>query len=262
MSSPAEIANMICSGSMAGVGSSINLINAYSFTNLKNSKEYQHALLRNCTNYVDGKPLSLYLGLRDGRSRINSRGMEIFAETLTKQRGKNIRNFFVYFERSDANLLLEFVQDGISAKNAVLIPVSDSLDLVAISRHVRKVVQTSQPHIVWIMLGSPKQEIVSSLISNSLMCPVVGLGGVIDFVTGKVPEAPKIMQLIYLEWLFRFAREPFRLLKRYTIGNLVFLLALKSDFFFTVRSKQKRVLTRDSEVINFYLSKLKLDSKQ
>jgi N-acetylglucosaminyldiphosphoundecaprenol N-acetyl-beta-D-mannosaminyltransferase len=104
------------------------------------------------------------------------------------------------------------------------------------------------------MLGSPKQEIVSSLISNSLACPVIGLGGVIDFVTGKVPEAPKILQLVYMEWLFRFVREPIRLLKRYTTGNLVFLLAVKADFFFTVRSKHNQNQTREDDVIKFHLS--------
>lgn len=254
MSSPAEIAKIICKSSMAGVGSSFNLINAYSFTNLRNNKKYRQALLRNSTNYVDGKPLSLYLGLRDGRSRINSRGMEIFNETLTEQAGMGVKNFFVYFERSDANLLLEYVQGYISAENAFLIPVSDSLDLVTISRHVRQNVQTTQPHIVWLMLGSPKQEIVSSLISNTLACPVIGLGGVIDFVTGKVPEAPKILQLFYLEWLFRFVREPVRLLKRYTTGNLVFLLAVNTDFFFTVSSKHKQNQTQEVDVIKFHLS--------
>jgi N-acetylglucosaminyldiphosphoundecaprenol N-acetyl-beta-D-mannosaminyltransferase len=255
MSTPAEIARLICKSSLAGEGLSINLINSYSFTNIRKNKNYRNALFGNCANYVDGKPLSLYLALRHRQIRINSRGMEILTESLTAQEGLNIENFFVYFERSDANRLMEYAQQFIPAENVILVPVSDQLEIMAISQQLIQTVQTSNSHIVWIMLGSPKQEIVSSLISNSLSSPVIGLGGVIDFITGKVPEAPRILQIVYLEWLFRLIKEPLRLFKRYTFGNVVFLQAVGADFFYTTRSRRKSELLRLDKTIEFHLSR-------
>lgn len=254
MSSPKEIANFICKTSLAKKGLSINLINSNSFTNVRRYRNYRNALLGNCINYVDGKPLSLYLALKNRQMRINSRGMEILTQTLIEQEGTKHKNIFVYFERSDDYNLLKHVQQYIQEDNVVLFPLSDRLDLITISQLLIQNIRTSSPHIVWIMLGSPKQEIVSSLISNSISSPVIGLGGVIDFVTGKVPEAPKFLQKIYLEWLFRLIREPFRLFKRYTFGNFDFLRAIYLDYIYYNHSLKKSQQISQFETIDFYLS--------
>ena len=56
----------------------------------------------------------------------------------------------------------------------------------------------------------------------------IGIGAVFDFIAGKVKRAPKWMQRIGLEWLFRLIQEPRRLWKRYLIGNTIFIwLVLK-----------------------------------
>ena len=47
--------------------------------------------------------------------------------------------------------------------------------------------------------------------------------GPFEMVGGITPRAPKYMQNIGLEWLFRLATEPRRLWRRYLIGNAQFL---------------------------------------
>ena len=56
--------------------------------------------------------------------------------------------------------------------------------------------------------------------TNSLM---VGVGGAFNVLAGKVPEAPRWMQNLSLEWLYRLMQEPRRLFKRYAVTNAKFL---------------------------------------
>jgi N-acetylglucosaminyldiphosphoundecaprenol N-acetyl-beta-D-mannosaminyltransferase len=51
---------------------------------------------------------------------------------------------------------------------------------------------------------------------------VMGVGGSFDVYAGKVARAPRIIQAVGLEWLFRVAQEPRRLWRRYYVTNLAF----------------------------------------
>lgn len=53
---------------------------------------------------------------------------------------------------------------------------------------------------------------------------MLGVGAAFDFYAGRVAEAPRWMQRVGLEWLFRLAQEPGRLWKRYLLTNGAFLL--------------------------------------
>ena len=50
----------------------------------------------------------------------------------------------------------------------------------------------------------------------------MALGATIDFEAGNVRRAPKIWQKLYLEWFYRFCKEPRRLFKRYFIDDMKF----------------------------------------
>jgi N-acetylglucosaminyldiphosphoundecaprenol N-acetyl-beta-D-mannosaminyltransferase len=89
------------------------------------------------------------------------------------------------------------------------------------------------PDIVWVGLSTPKQECWMAENRSDLNAPVlIGVGAAFDFHAGKVPQAPRWMQPLCLEWLFRLMAEPRRLWKRYLLNNphflwLVMLQALK-----------------------------------
>lgn len=60
---------------------------------------------------------------------------------------------------------------------------------------------------------------------------IMGVGGSFDVVAGKVKRAPKWMQKIGLEWLYRVIQEPKRMFKRYLVGNTKFLLLTFKEKF-------------------------------
>jgi N-acetylglucosaminyldiphosphoundecaprenol N-acetyl-beta-D-mannosaminyltransferase len=77
---------------------------------------------------------------------------------------------------------------------------------------------------IWIALGSPKQDYVASEIHYYFNAKIFCIGAAVDFVSGMKSESPHILSKIGLEWLYRLINEPRRLLIRYTLGSVRFLL--------------------------------------
>jgi len=91
-------------------------------------------------------------------------------------------------------------------------------------------INRARPDIVWVGLGTPKQELWMAEHVAKLQNPVmIGVGAAFDFHAGIKRQAPRWMQKHGLEWLFRLSQEPQRLWKRYlpNIPAFFFLLALQ-----------------------------------
>ena len=85
-------------------------------------------------------------------------------------------------------------------------------------------INRSRADIVWVGIGAPKQEKWMARMRDRLDAPVlVGVGAAFDFHAGLVPQAPRWMQRLGLEWLFRLANEPRRLWRRYARYNPLFV---------------------------------------
>jgi N-acetylglucosaminyldiphosphoundecaprenol N-acetyl-beta-D-mannosaminyltransferase len=88
------------------------------------------------------------------------------------------------------------------------------------SRRVADAVRGAAPHVLFVALGAPKQEVWLQDHLAELGVPVgVGVGAAFDFVSGQVRRAPRWMRRVGLEWLFRVMVEPRRLWKRYAVYN-------------------------------------------
>ena len=91
-------------------------------------------------------------------------------------------------------------------------------------------INASGADIVWVGLGSPKQNFWMYHNRPYLKAPVlVGIGAAFDFIAGVKPQAPRWMQKAGLEWLFRLCCEPKRLWKRYLVGNSLFFYYMIKD---------------------------------
>src|SRR3989338_8715527 len=91
-------------------------------------------------------------------------------------------------------------------------------------------INAANPDILWVGLGSPKQDYWMSIHRERLDVPVmVGVGAAFDFIAGTKLQAPPWVRRIGLEWLFRFCCEPQRMWKRYLIGNTKFIYYLIRD---------------------------------
>jgi N-acetylglucosaminyldiphosphoundecaprenol N-acetyl-beta-D-mannosaminyltransferase len=80
--------------------------------------------------------------------------------------------------------------------------------------------------VVWVGVGVPKQEKWMAHMRSRLEAPVLcGVGAAFDFHAGRISQAPPWMQERGLEWIYRIAQEPRRLLPRYLSYNPAFVLA-------------------------------------
>lgn len=81
---------------------------------------------------------------------------------------------------------------------------------------IAKQINEAGADIVWVGLGSPKQERWMAKHRERLSASVlIGVGAAFDFLSGRRRQAPRWVQRCGLEWLFRFVSEPRRLWCRY-----------------------------------------------
>jgi hypothetical protein len=105
----------------------------------------------------------------------------------------------------------------------------------------------ARPDIVFVALGSPKQEHLIAKLRPSLDSAWwLGVGVSFSFLTGHVKRAPLWMQRWGVEWLHRLSQEPRRLFKRYIVSGLPFAATLFSHSVFNgIAAKLRRPVVEE-----------------
>lgn len=109
------------------------------------------------------------------------------------------------------------------------------------NRRIVEMVKKSRPDILFVGTGAPKQE--KWLLRHwpelgPIVC--IGVGAAFDFISGRVPRAPRWMRDSGFEWLWRLIHEPRRLFYRYIIEDFPFFL------FLVIKSAGRRLKGIDS----------------
>lgn len=89
-----------------------------------------------------------------------------------------------------------------------------------------KQINETRPDVVWVGLGAPKQEKwMAAHVGKIEATAMVGVGAAFDFHSGNVPWAPSLVRKCGMEWAWRLACEPGRMLRR-NLDTPLFLLAV------------------------------------
>lgn len=86
-------------------------------------------------------------------------------------------------------------------------------------------ISKKKPYALFVAMGCPRQErfIVNNL--NALDCKLLmGVGGSLDVIAGKVNRAPQWMIKLGLEWLYRVSKEPWRIKRLGSIPKFLYLV--------------------------------------
>lgn len=106
-----------------------------------------------------------------------------------------------------------------------------------------KEINDLKPDFIWVGIGAPKQEIWIMEHMNKIDSGVMlGVGAAFNFYTGKVKKAPKWIENIGLEWLYRLYKEPNRLWRRYVISGFRYI-----QYSLTKRNMKLAEETRDED---------------
>lgn len=88
-------------------------------------------------------------------------------------------------------------------------------------------IRRSGADLVLVAFGAPRQELwIRRNLSRLGAKVVIGVGGLLDFFSGRIPRAPHWVRKLGMEWCYRLSQEPQRLWRRYLVGNTVFLVRL------------------------------------
>lgn len=87
-------------------------------------------------------------------------------------------------------------------------------------------VATTRPDVVFVAMGSPKQELLMEEMQRVHSAVYQGLGGSFDVYTGHVQRAPTWWVQNHLEWLYRLLQEPTRIKRQVHLLKFLVLLGL------------------------------------
>lgn len=178
----------------------------------------------------DGKIIASCLKRKgyDGAERVCGRDLMSAMFELSEKRG-----YRQYFYGTTKDTLLR-LQDNLLKKYSSLHicgmkapPFRKTTDRE--DKEIIREINKTDPDIVWVAIGCPKQEKWMAKNASGLKKAVmIGVGAAFNFHAGIVRTAPTWMQECGVEWLFRLMCEP-RLLGRYVYTNPKFIYLMMRD---------------------------------
>ena len=200
------------------------LVNAYTIALASHTPTYLSLLRGPGVNLPDGKPLAAVVDRMSSESCQQVRGPSFFENCLDKGRVLGVRHFFLGASDETLAKLVQQVQTRYPGTEVAgtLSPPFRPLEKEDHLHHDRLILE-SGADVVWVGIGTPRQDFEARRITDSTGITSAGVGAAFDFSAGVKGQAPALMHRLGLEWLYRLATEPRRLGRRYLVGNTIFL---------------------------------------
>ncbi len=223
--SQGEAVDWIIDRAQRGVRTRVGFLNAHCANVARADWRYRLALKTCDAVFPDGAGVDLAARLDGVSLSANLNGTDLFdplCEAMAKAglslyllggRPGVARRAAEQARTTHPNLIIAGCRSGFFAPNAEAAVVD--------------AINASGADVVMVALGVPDQDVWLARIAPRLSAPVsLGVGGLFDFVSGRIPRAPEWMREAGLEWVYRLWREPRRLWRRYVLGNAGFLAHL------------------------------------
>jgi N-acetylglucosaminyldiphosphoundecaprenol N-acetyl-beta-D-mannosaminyltransferase len=210
-------------------GVDVHLCNAYTLALADTDPSYRELLRAAAVNFPDGKSVVwanrlAHRGLDLPTERVY--GPDLFHDVLSLGREVGLRHYLLGSTPgvlASMDSRLRALHPGIRLVGTDSPPFRELTDRERADQAER--ILRSGADVVWLGLGTPKQDREATRLARDLPLVFVAVGAAFDFVAGTKPQAPLWMQRNGLEWTFRLASEPRRLWRRYLFGNVRFVYA-------------------------------------
>ena len=204
----------------------VHQCNAHNLLLASKDASYRTVMNRGDLNLPDGWP-AVWAGRRLGVP-VGDRvaGADLCDAVFRRGLDTGLRHFFYGGTEASLHRLVAQVREtypGIEIAGTYAPPFRPISE--AEREEITLLVNRARPDVVWVGLGTPKQDYWMEEFRHRLDAGVlVGVGAVFDFLSGTKRRAPRWMQRSGLEWLHRLVSEPRRLWRRYLLGNPQFVL--------------------------------------
>jgi N-acetylglucosaminyldiphosphoundecaprenol N-acetyl-beta-D-mannosaminyltransferase len=222
-----EALNSIDTAIDAGAtGTHVAFVNADCLNRSTQDKEYRRTLASAELVLADGIGIKIAGSMLSRPIRQNVNGTDMFP-LLCDRLNQKCHRLFLLGSRPEVvaalaarieceypNIAICGTEDGYFEEEAVIV------DKIA----------KAAPDVLLVALGAPAQEAFiarNRLLLGATVC--IGVGGLFDFYSGRIPRAPQWLREAGLEWVFRLYQEPGRMWHRYLVGNIVFLLRVLAE---------------------------------
>jgi N-acetylglucosaminyldiphosphoundecaprenol N-acetyl-beta-D-mannosaminyltransferase len=188
----------------------------------------------NAVNVVDGKIIELLIRFvyKYKRSFRSIRGKDLLFAVLKEAQKQNLASGIIGSDLETlkrARLAMQESMPGLKIPVLISPPFSgiNEWDLVGMANEL----SDKKVNLVWVAVGTPKQDYFSDMLHNILKLNYVCVGAAIGYSSGEVRECPTYISRIGLEWLFRLIIEPKRLWRRYFFDIPLLIKLLAREIF-------------------------------
>ncbi len=203
----------------------VSFVNADCVNIACRSPEYLNALQQSELVFADGIGVRMAGNVLGQPVRDNVNGTDIFPRLAAALQGTGKRIYLLGGRPGVAEGVARWL-----AKNYPGVALAGWRHGYFSSEDEAKVIEDirrSGADLVLVALGAPRQELWIRRFRSKLGAKVViGVGGLLDFFSGRIPRAPRWIRRLGMEWCYRLCQEPQRLWRRYLVGNVVFLVRL------------------------------------
>ena len=185
---------------------------------------YREAQNGSVMNLPDGKPLSLVQKALGYTNAERVPGPDLMTRLFAASEEKEYTHFFYGSKPETLDALQKKLQaqyPRLKISGMYSPPFRDLTEQE--DQKITRMIRDADADFIWIGLGAPKQEKWMAAHQGCFRGVMLGVGAGFDFHAGTVRRAPKWMQELCLEWLFRIFQDPRRLLRRYLDTNFAFL---------------------------------------
>jgi len=230
---PDDAVDLVIAGCMKSKNNlCISATSAHGLVTARENRNFADVLKKFYLNLPDGMPL-VWVGKLKGKRRMRRcYGPDFFKNVIKASAKKNIKHYFCGGKGSVAEKLKKACKTKFKNNNVVGCfspPFREMSDIEL--KKLGRAINHSKASIAWIGISTPKQEIFALRLSKFTKVNfIITVGAAFDFHTGGLKQAPKFMQRLGLEWLFRLYKEPKRLTKRYLKVVPFFLFYNLKDF--------------------------------
>ena len=216
----------VAAGTLGHPGLAIHFCNAYNVALARDDAAYAHLLGEADIVFSDGVPIT-WVGRRAYPEVASSWERVYGPDVMRGVLGRSTHDGPLHYLLGGSPDTLERLSATIGEQhpNATVVgsespPFRSATPAELAERDER--IRSSGASIVWVGLGTPRQDTEVRRLANGLPVTAMAVGAAFDFLAGTKPQAPAWMQRSGLEWAFRLASEPGRLGRRYVWGNSVF----------------------------------------
>ena len=191
--------------------------NAGHLKSINTVKEISEIYLSADLSLIDGWPIALAAKNASGKKVQRVTGSDLLPK-LFSELNEDIRIGII--GGTNEMKIRQVLEARFPNLNIQIIDTSQWSNSIYDIRRLRELVQHNALSVVLLCLGHPKQELLAKELKSYdwagsrpdwIMC----MGAAIDFLTGDQKRAPRIFQVIGLEWLFRLLTNPKKFTARY-----------------------------------------------